>query len=137
MTTSLCSVRFKTMLTSSNFQCTLCHPSHTFHASLHMADCPKKCATPTNTNARVGSNTNCVLSTSNSATDKGMQYQVSFATQVSIQLAFIKLCTCIVFFLELCTDLAQIYEDNTCCATGRKVTKVRGWLQSLSYTELD
>ena len=30
------------------FQCTFCHP-------LHMADCPKACATPTNSNARVSS----------------------------------------------------------------------------------
>ena len=33
------------------FQCTLCHP-------LHMADCPKACATPTNSNARVSSKVN-------------------------------------------------------------------------------
>ena len=30
-----------------------------------------------------------------------------------------------------------IYEDNTCCATDKKATKVGGWLQSLSYTKLD
>ena len=41
------------------------------------------------------------------------------------------------FSMELCTDLTLIFEDNTCCATGRKVTKVGGWFQSLSYTELD
>jgi len=36
------------------------------------------------------------------------------------------------FFLELCTDLARFMKT-----TGKKATKVGGWLQSLSYAKLD
>ena len=36
------------------------------------------------------------------------------------------------FSLELCTDLARFMKT-----TGKKATKVGGWLQSLSYAKLD
>ena len=37
------------------------------------------------------------------------------------------------FFLELCTDFAELYT----CETGRKATKVGVRLQSLSYAKLN
>ena len=41
------------------------------------------------------------------------------------------------FFPGIVYRPRPIYEDNTCCATGWKATKVGSWLQSLSYAKLD
>ena len=50
----------ETSLTSSLFQCTLCHLSHTAHTLLHMANLPKAHGTPANSDAHISSNSKVI-----------------------------------------------------------------------------